>query len=460
MTPDTPASPRGAIVRVAALAGLGGLLFGYDTGVISGAAQFIADEFDLGNQALEIVVSAVLAGAILGALLAGRLSGVIGRRRTILLAAVLFAIGALGSAAAPSAELLIGARVVLGIAIGVTSLAVPLYISESAPAANRGALVTLFQLAVTVGILVATLVDEAFSEVNEGWRWMLGLAIVPAVLLFAGMLKAPPSPRWLVSKGRVEEAAEVLGRYTPPERVDELIGEIREDLSGSEGGTLRDLFAPALRSVLIIGVAMAIIQQITGINTVIYYDVNIFERAGIVDASDAILAAVVVAGTNVLATFIAIRYIDRVGRRRLLIVGMSGMIVGLVALGFTFALPSGEDTAAALSLLALVVYVVSFAFSLGPVVWVLISEIYPTAVRGPAMSVATMANWGANLLVALTFLTLLDELGEAETFWLYAGVTLLSLIFVILKVPETKGKTLEEIAADLGTSGEVDRPDG
>lgn len=460
MTLDTSASPRGAIVRVAALAGLGGLLFGYDTGVISGAAQFIADEFDLGNQALEIVVSAVLAGAILGALLAGRLSGAIGRRRTILLAAVLFAIGALGSAAAPSAELLIGARVVLGIAIGVTSLAVPLYISESAPAANRGALVTLFQLAVTVGILVATLVDEAFSEVNEGWRWMLGLAIVPAVLLFAGMLKAPPSPRWLVSKGRVGEAAEVLGRYTPPERVDELIGEIREDLSGSEGGTLRDLFAPALRSVLIIGVAMAIIQQITGINTVIYYDVNIFERAGIVDASDAILAAVVVAGTNVLATLIAIRYIDRVGRRRLLIVGMSGMIVGLVALGFTFALPSGEDTAAALSLLALVVYVVSFAFSLGPVVWVLISEIYPTAVRGPAMSVATMANWGANLLVALTFLTLLDELGEAETFWLYAGVTLLSLIFVILKVPETKGKTLEEIAADLGTSGEVDRPDG
>ncbi len=458
MAAEEATTPRGPVVRVAALAGLGGLLFGYDTGVISGASQFLAERFDLGDQALEVVVSAVLAGAIVGALLAGQLVGRIGRRRTIMLAAVLFVAGALGSALAPSDEVLLIARVGLGVAIGITSLAVPLYISESAPAANRGALVALFQLAVTVGILVATLVDEAFSGVSEGWRWMLGLAVVPAVILFFGMLSAPPSPRWLVSKGRIEEAADVLRHLGAPERVPALMAEIREDLAGTGAGRLRDLLAPALRTVLVIGVAMAIIQQITGINTVIYYDVNIFERAGFVDASDAIWAAVVVTTMNVLATFIAIRYIDRVGRRRLLIVGMTGMIVGLVALGLTFALPSGEEAASALSLVALVVYVVCFAFSLGPVVWVLIAEIYPTAVRGPAMSVATMANWSANLLVALTFLTLLDELGEAETFWLYAGITALALVFVVLRVPETRGKTLEEIASTLGTSGDLDQP--
>ncbi len=449
-------SARGPMTRVAVLAGLGGLLFGYDTGVIAGASQFIAQEFDLGDSALEIVISAVLVGAIIGALAAGKLAERLGRRRAILVASVLFVVGAGASALAPSAEVLIGARVVVGIAIGITSVAVPLYIGETAPAANRGAMVTLFQLAVTVGILVATLVDEAFAEVSEGWRWELGLAVVPAVLQFSGMLSAPESPRWLVEHGQLDRARGVLRRLQPGSDADALLGEMRTETARSGAGRLRDLLEPALRSVMIIGITMAVIQQLTGINTVIYYDVNIFERAGIVDPSGAIWAAVVIATTNVLATFIAIRYIDRVGRRRLLILGLSGMIVGLLALGLAFALPSGDNVAAELSIAALVVYVVSFAFSLGPILWVLLSEIYPTRVRSQAMSVATMANWGANLVVSLTFLTLLDELGGAKTFWLYAAIAAASLIFVVLKVPETKGKTLEELSVELGSVPDPD----
>ena len=449
--PDSPPL-RGPMLRVAALSGLGGLLFGYDTGVISGASGFIADEFDLGDSALEVVVAAVLAGAIIGALLAGQLTGRFGRRTTILFASALFIVGAVGSALAQSAEMLIGARVLVGIAIGITSLAVPLYIGETAPARHRGAMITLFQLAITVGILVATLVDEAFSA-SEGWRWMLGLAVVPAIVQFGGMVTAPASPRWLVERGRVDEARAILGRLQPDEDLDGLMGEIQKDIATSTAGNLRDLLAPALRGVLIIGVTMAVVQQVTGINTVIYYDVNIFERAGIGDASDAIWVAVFIGLVNVLSTFIAIRFIDRIGRRPLLMLGLCGMIIGLFLIGLAFAWPGPESGGliSELAVLGMVVYIVSFAASLGPIVWVLIAELYPTRVRGPAMSVATMANWTANLIVALTFLTLLDELGEAETFWLYGLIAIASLLYVWRKVPETKGKTLEQLSIELGT---------
>ena len=227
------------------------------------------------------------------------------------------------------------------------------------------------------------------------------------------------------------------------------LGDIQTQISTESRGSWRDLLAPSLRAMLIVGVVMAAVQQFTGINTVIYYDVDIFERAGIVDASGAIWAAVAVALANVLSTLIAIRYVDRLGRRPLLMLGLGGMAISLVVLGGAFLFEG--DVASTLSIVSLMAYVICFAFSLGPIVWVLISEIYPQAVRGPAMSFATMVNWASNLLVALTFLTLLDTLGESATFWLYAGICVLAIVFVYTKVPETKGKTLEQIAADTAS---------
>ncbi len=438
-----------AVLRIAILAGLGGLLFGYDTGVISGAAGQIETAFAVGDLGLELVVGSVLGGAIIGAIAAGWVAGRVGRRGAILIAAALFALGAIVSAFAPNVGVLIGARVVVGLGIGLTSVAVPMYISETSPPARRGALVSLYQFAITIGILVATLVDEAFVDVSDGWRWDLGLAVVAAGVLALGMAGAPESPRYLVEHGLSERARGVLAGLLPADEVDGTLRDIQTQISTESRGSWRDLLAPSLRAMLIVGVVMAAVQQFTGINTVIYYDVDIFERAGIVDASGAIWAAVAVALANVFSTLIAIRYVDRLGRRPLLMLGLGGMAISLVVLGGAFLFEG--DVASTLSIVSLMAYVICFAFSLGPIVWVLISEIYPQAVRGPAMSFATMVNWASNLLVALTFLTLLDTLGESATFWLYAGICVLAIVFVYTKVPETKGKTLEQIAADTAS---------
>lgn len=440
-----------AVVRIAILAGLGGLLFGYDTGVISGVGGRIETVFDIGDMGLEIVVSSVLGGAIIGALVTGWIAGRIGRRGAVLLAALLFGIGAIASAFAPTVEFLVVARVVVGFGIGLTSVAVPMYISEASPPARRGALVSLYQFAITIGILVATLVDEAFNDYADGWRWDLGLAFAAAAILAIGMFNAPESPRYLVQKGRIDNARGVLAMLLPAGEVDGTLEDIRRQISVESEGHWRDLFAPALKAMLIVGVVMAAVQQFTGINTVIYYDTTIFERAGIADSSDAIWAAVAVGAVNVLATLIAIRYVDRLGRKPLLIYGLIGMAVSLGALGVAFLFDG--DIASTLSVISLMAYVICFAFSLGPIVWVLISEIYPQQVRGPAMSLATTVNWLSNLVVALTFLSLLDALGESMTFWLYAAICVLSIVFVVTKVPETKGKSLEEIAADTGSIG-------
>jgi sugar porter (SP) family MFS transporter len=391
-----------------------------------------------------------MAGAIIGAASASWITGRFGRRPAILLAAVLFAVGALVSGLAPDVFTLIAARVVVGLGIGLTSVAVPMYIAETSPRCPGGALVTLYQLAVTIGILIATLLDEFFHDLAEGsaWRWDLGVAFLAAVVLAVGMLGAPESPRYLVQRGRDAAARAVLAAIQPSRSPDETIGEIRDEIAVASKGTWRDLLAPSLRAVLVIGVVMAAVQQFTGINTVIYYDVDIIQRAGITDQGTAIWGAVAVAAVNVLATLIAIRYVDRVGRRPLLMVGLVGMAVGLALLGVGFEL--GGALAGPISLAAMMLYIVCFAFSLGPIVWVLISEIYPLAIRGPAMSLATMVNWASNLVVALTFLTLLDVLGDSGTFWLYAAICLAALAFVWRKVPETKGKSLEEIAADTG----------
>jgi SP family galactose:H+ symporter-like MFS transporter len=441
-----PSNRSGRFVYVAAaISALGGLLFGYDTGVISGAILFIREDFALSSGRIEIVVSAVLLGAVIGAALGGSLADRIGRRPLLIVTATLFALSAIGTAVSPSVAWLIVGRMLVGVAIGAASFAAPLYISEVASVGIRGRLVSLNQVALTSGIVISFLVDYALAGSRE-WRWMFGLAAIPAALLGIGMLFMPESPRWLVSHALIDRARSVLARIRNTSDVDAEMREIHESLE-QQGGGFAELIGPLVRPALIVGVGLAIFQQITGINTVIYYAPTIFEFAGFKSASVSILATVGVGVVNVVMTVVAMRLLDRVGRRPLLLIGLIGMVVSLGVLGLAFTLPNLSAVLGWVAAVCLMMYVGSFAIGLGPVFWLLISEIYPLKIRGLAMSMATLANWGANLVVALTFLTMIHALGRAPTFWGYGVLGIAAWLFAYFLVPETKGRTLEEIEA-------------
>src|SRR5437868_9497111 len=449
IAPVSDARLRGAMfVYVAAVfAALGGLLFGYDTGVISGALIFIKREFGLTTAAEEIVVSGVLLGATIGAIVGGKAADLFGRRRVLLVTAAIFGIGALASAVAPSPTVLIVSRVVLGLAIGLASTNVPVYLFEVAPPQARGWVVSLFQLAVTVGIVVAYLTDYAFAGI-EGWRWMLGLAVVPALVFGTGMFFLPETPRWLIRGGQHEIAHRVLVRIRGLADVNAEIEEIRSSLAQqTESGRWADLLHRQVRPALFVGLGLAVFQQITGINTVIYYAPKILQAAGFDSASGAILATVGVGVVNVGMTILAMFLIDRAGRRPLLLAGIAGMIVTLGALGWSFRVSNPSGQLAWIAVICLMVYVASFAISLGPIFWLLIAEIYPLKIRGIAEGTAATFNWASNLIVSLTFLTLVEKLGDSSTFLLYAFASVASWLFAYYFVPETKGSTLEQIEA-------------
>ncbi len=445
---------RGAHLRgtrfvyvAASFAALGGLLFGYDTGVISGALIFIKREFGLTTAAEEVVVSGVLLGATIGAIFGGKAADLFGRRRVLLVTAAIFGIGALASAVAPSPTILIISRVVLGLAIGLASTNVPVYLSEVAPPHARGWVVSLFQLAVTVGIVVAYLTDYAFAGI-EGWRWMLGLAVVPALVFGTGMFFLPETPRWLIRGGHHEVAQRVLVRIRELPDVNVEIEEIKASLAQqAESGHWTDLLRRQVRPALVVGLGLAIFQQITGINTVIYYAPRILQSAGFNSASGAILATVGVGVVNVGMTIVAMFLVDRAGRRPLLLVGIAGMIITLGALGLSFRISNPSGQLAWISVICLMGYVASFAISLGPIFWLLIAEIYPLKIRGLAEGTAATFNWASNLIVSLTFLTLVEKLGASSTFLLYAVASVASWLFAYCFVPETKGRSLEQIEA-------------
>lgn len=438
------ASPRDLFVYLAAaLSALGGMLFGYDTGVISGAILFIKKEFALGSFLEEIVVSVVLVGAVIGAMAAGRAADRLGRRRIIIVTAFLFVLAALATAVAPTVGLLIAGRILAGIAIGAASFIAPLYISEISPVKIRGKLVSFNQLAITGGIVVSYLVGYALSSAGD-WRLMFGLAAIPAAGLGIGLLPMPDSPRWLFGQGRTEKATEVLRHIRGHADVSDEVKEMRLSIE-KQSGSWAQVFSPHLRPALIVGIGLAVFQQFTGINTVIYYAPTIFQFAGFQSASAAILATLGVGVVNMLLTVVALMLLDRVGRRPLLLTGLVGMTAGLTVLGIVFLFGGTADIVGGVSVAALMLYVGSFAVGLGPVFWLMIAEIYPLKVRGLAMSAATVVNWGANLLVAVTFLTLIRALGKAGTFWLYAVISLGSWFFVYFLVPETKGRSLEYI---------------
>lgn len=443
-SPGERAPSNRFVYIAAAVSAVGGMLFGYDTGVISGAILFVAQDFALSPTLEEFVVSSVVLGAVFGAAVGGVLADRFGRRAVLLVAAALFALGAVGTALAPTVGWLILGRVLVGVAIGVASFTTPLYISEIAPVGLRGRFVSFNQIALTSGIVVAYLADYALSSVR-GWRWMFGLAAIPSALLGVGMALLPESPRWLLSHGRLDQGRAVLRRVRGTAAVENEAEEIRRS-SVEQAGSWSEFSSRSLRPAVLAGVGLAVFQQVTGINTVIYYAPTIFQSAGFATAPAAILATTGVGLVNVLMTAVALLLLDRAGRRPLLLAGMAGMVVSLGALGTAFVFPH-LPALRWVAVGSLMVYVGSFAVGLGPVFWLLISEIYPVKIRGLAMSVATVANWGANLAVALTFLTLIQRLGRPVTFWLYGLVGVGAWIFAYVLVPETAGRSLEDIEA-------------
>ena len=458
------------IYVISTIAAFGGLLFGYDTGVISGALLLIKNQFvepgalQMTSGLQEWVVSVVLIGAMAGALMSGILADKFGRKRLIIATSVIFIVGSVFSGFAINVSLLITGRVIIGLAIGVASFTVPLYIAEISPKKIRGALVSLNQLAITIGIFVSYLVDLGFAETHEGWRWMFLMGVIPAMILGIGMLFLPDTPRWLLSRGKDRAARLALEKTTDPNDIQNEISTIQRVIKEETKikSPLSELLKPWLRPTLIIGIGLMFFQQFTGINTVIYYAPTIFQIAGFHGDFAPIMATVLVGVVNILFTVVSIWLVDRWGRKPLTFLGLSGMVVALTVLGIAF--NQADALGASLkwvSVGSVVVYIAFFAISLGPIAWLIVSEIYPLRIRGVGMSIATFSNWLFNFIVAKTFLTLTNVLtipgteiatadgtlgaNPAGAFWLFAVIGICGLIFTYFYLPETKGHTLEEI---------------
>lgn len=434
------------VFYVALIAAIGGLLFGYDTGVISGALLFIKQEWAVSSFTQGCIVSSVLVGAVIGSIGSGKITDNYGRKTVILATAIIFFTGSVASALATSPIMLMLFRIIIGIAIGVASYAVPLYISEISPDKNRGALVSLNQLAITVGILTSYFIDQYFAGFDNGWRHMFMIGIVPATILGIGMCFLPDTPRWLVSKNFNYKALRVLKLLDPDKDPEDTVKSIQQSLQSDNTNSLKELFEPWIRPALIVGIGLMFFQQFTGINTVIYYAPTIFQMAGFKSATAAISASVIVGVINVLMTIVAIQFIDKLGRKKLLSIGLIGMAIslGVLSLVFHFSTISGLIIKYAV-VGSLLLYVASFAVSLGPIAWLIISEIYPIKIRGVAMSIATVSNWLFNMIVALSFLPMIDFMGKSNTFLVFVIISIIGWIFCYKFVPETKGRSLEDI---------------
>lgn len=443
------------MLGVAIIAAIGGFLFGYDTGVIGGAMLFMQKDLGLkthGQQQLTVAI--LLLGAIAGALISGWLADKISRRRTKIISGCVYITGAVGCALAQSYWQILAGRFWLGLAVGTASFVAPMYIAELVPPRIRGGVVSFNQLMITLGILVAYIVGWGFSGLPNNWRWMFALAAVPGAALAIGMYFMPFSPRWLVEKGREDEAREVLETYRfEDDDIDAEIGEIKE-VAESEV-RVKDLIVKGVRRLMIVGIGLAVFQQIVGINTVIYYAPTILKFAG-QQNTGALTQSVYIGCTNVFFTIVAILLLDKLGRRFFLVTGTSVLTVALIGLGIFFHSSTLQASAGWFSLLCLLVYIMGFAIGLGPVFWLMISEIFPLQMRGPAMAVCTMFNWGFNFLIAYTFLSLTTAITKAGTFWLYAFFGICALVFFLTLVPETKDRSLEQIQTELGS--EADEP--
>jgi SP family galactose:H+ symporter-like MFS transporter len=428
---------------VSVVAALGGFLFGYNTSVISGALLFLVNDLKLSTFQQELVVSTLLIGALLGSLCGGFLADFFGRKKTLFTTAVLFFIGTFFlTEAADFEELLLG-RFISGFAIGLASVAVPLYIAEMAPCDRRGVYVSLNQLMITLGVLVAYIVCYLYA-VRQEWREMFGFGFVPLSIQFIGLFFIPETPAWLMTHHRKEAAEKVLHKLRIAHPAQHLVEvEAKEDTPKSSSWSA--LFKPTVKKAFFVGIGVSVFQQITGINAVVYYAPKIFQLAGYHTAEMATFVTMLLGCVNAGMTVIALWLIDRLGRRPLLMIGLIGMSLSLGVLGLFFYHPGSQDSLMAAG--ALMIYIAFFAISLGPIAWLIISEIYPLGIRGRAMGAATFANWASNYVISLTFLSLIQLVGASFTFWLYMIISLIGLWFVYKMVPETKGKTFEEIQA-------------
>jgi sugar porter (SP) family MFS transporter len=441
------------LLGVALIAAIGGFLFGYDTGVIGGAMLFMQKDLGVKSHGQQqLVVAILLLGAIVGAVIAGWSADKFSRRRTKIVSGIVYVIGGLACAFSTTYWQILASRFWLGLAVGCASFVSPMYIAELVPPRIRGGVVSFNQLMITLGILAAYIVDWGFAGFSNNWRWMFALAVVPGAALAIGMYFMPFSPRWLIDNGREDEAREVLENYRFEE--DDVEGEIEEikDVAKEES-SLRELLGKGVRRMMIVGIALAVFQQIVGINTVIYYAPTILKFAG-QQNTGALTQSVYIGCTNVFFTIVAILLLDKLGRRFFLIAGTATLTAALVGLGIFFQSTSLQHSAGWLSLVCLLVYIMGFAVGLGPVFWLMISEIFPLQMRGPAMAVCTMFNWGFNFLISYTFLTLTDVLTKQGAFWLYAFFGVCAVVFFITVVPETKDRSLEEIQSDLGSDAD------
>ena len=452
----------GYLTRTALIVAIGGFLMGFDVSVVSGIVRFVEAEFELGPLQLGWVVSSLSLTAAIGMLASGPLSDRLGRRPVLQIAAVLFAVSAIASAVAPDYLTLVIARMLGGFGVGAALIVAPMYIAEMSPPASRGRFVSFNQLNIVIGIsaaffsnyLILTLGESgaAWTEVLRlgewGWRWMLGIETLPAVAYLLALSLVPESPRWLAMRGRDAEATEVLGRVAG-ENAGAVLRDVKESIAAEAKlgrASWRVLLHPSLRLVMIIGIVVGVLQQVSGINAVFFYAPMIFERSGI-GANAAFMQAALVGFVNLVFTVVAMAVIDRFGRRPLLVFGLSGIAACMLLLAWAFS--AGDAANPRIILIAILGFVASFAVSLGPVMWVLFSELFPNRVRGVAISFVGLVNSATAFLVTLVFPWQLQSLGSATTFLLYGLFALAGLVFVVRVLPETKGRSLEELEAVL-----------
>lgn len=458
------------VIVMAIVAAMGGLLFGFDTGVISGAIPFLQQDFGLTDGTIEFITTAGLIGAIVGALIGGSVTDGLGRRKVLILSGIIFGVGALWSGFASNATSLILARLFLGVAIGTASFAVPLYIAEISPTKVRGTLVSLFQLMITIGILVSYFSDFLFANESDVtcWRPMFYVGVIPAIILLVGMIFMPESPRWLFANGRGEEAMAVLVKTEgdgAQDVADSINNEIAKDRQNTS--TWGDLFRKEWKYPLIIAVGIMFIQQFVGINTVMYYSPKIFQMAGFYGSVAAIGASIGVGAINVIATLLSVYFVDRIGRRKLFFIGMTGMVISLTLLAGSFIADFG-DAGKFVTVGCTLLYVTFYAVSVGPLGWLIISEVFPQKLRGKGSSIGSLSVWVFNSIVTFTFFKIAKLLsvpgsevvvgGEtlanpAGSFLFYALIAALGMIWGWFFMPETKGKSLEAIEEHWRKSG-------
>ena len=432
---------------VAIVASLGGLLSGYDTGVISGALLFINETWILPDTLQGFLVSSVLIGAVIGAATNGVLADMFGRKRIIMATAVIFIFGSILCALAPNVYVLIISRIFVGFAVGIVNFVVPLYLSEISPKNIRGTLVSLYQWAITSGILFSYFINAAFAQAVYNWRWMLFAGVLPGLVLFVGMCLMSDTPRWLVSKNRDDEAKLVFKKIEPDIDADKEIQDIKITLN--DGLDKKFHFKKWMIMPFVVGVGIMFAQICTGINTIIYYAPTIFKTAGFDSNLTAIYATTGIGVVNFVMTIVAVFFTDRLGRKPLLYFGLTGVMFSLFALGTSFAFANFLGSSLKwVAVGSLVTYIICFAMSLGPIGWILVSEVFPLKIRGVAMSICTVSNFAFNFFVVGSFPILLHRIGGAWTFWMFGAVSLICIIFVFFFVPETKGISLEQIESN------------